>query len=290
MRQTSISLKYRLEYRLFRLASLIFGAMSVEAASGVSGWLWRHLAPLLGRHGRALRHLERALPASTRAEREAIARSMWENLGRTFGEAFHLERILSDGRLGVENADVFERWASQPGGKVACAGHLANWELAITGISRRGLKPWSIYQRVKNPLVEHDILAMRESLYTGGLVPKDPTLPRRFLRIVREGGTVGFLGDLRDPGGIAVPFFGQPAPSTTFPAILARSVEGPVLMVLMRRLPGVRFVLSHELIEVPVTADRKADIAVVTAAIQAAFERAIRAAPEQWMWAHRRWG
>ena len=290
MRQSSTSLKYRLEHRLFRLAALVLGAMSVEAASGVSGWLWRHLAPLFKRHRRALDHLARALPGLPAAERDAIARAMWENLGRTFGEAFHLERILADGRLSLENRDVFERWASRPGGKVACAGHLANWELAIAGISGRGLEPWSIYQRVKNPLVERDILAMRGFLYTGGLVAKDPTLPRRFLRIVREGGTVGFLGDLRDPGGIAVPFFGRPAPSTTFPAILARSVEGPVLMVCMRRLPGVRFVLSHELIDMPVTADRRSDIAIVTAAIQAAFERAIRAAPDQWMWAHRRWG
>ena len=59
----------------------------------------------------------------------------------------------------------------------------------------------------------------------------------------------------------------------------------------MRRLGrAARFVQSFELIDTPNTDDRKADIAATTILIQAAVERYIRDAPEQWMWAHRRWG
>jgi KDO2-lipid IV(A) lauroyltransferase len=35
--------------------------------------------------------------------------------------------------------------------------------------------------------------------------------------------------------------------------------------------------------------DRDADVKATTAAIQARFEQFVRSAPEQWMWAHRRW-
>jgi KDO2-lipid IV(A) lauroyltransferase len=267
MRRARTWLKYALESAGFRLAALVLGLMSVEVASGLSGWVWQRLAPLSRRHPRALAHLARAFPDKTAAERQAIATAMWNNIGRTFGEAFHLRAIADSDRVRFENLDVFERWASREGGKVACAGHLGNWELTILGISRRGLKPWSIYQRVKNP-----------------------ALTRSFMRLVREGGTIAFLSDLREFSGVEVPFFGIPAPSTTFPALLARSVDAPVLLVRMRRLPGVRFVISYELLERPNTPDRKADIENTTAQIQAAFERYIRDAPEQWMWAHRRWG
>ena len=109
------------------------------------------------------------------------------------------------------------------------------------------------------------------------------------MRVVRDGGTIGFLSDQRDNNGVTVPLFGKPAPSTTFPALLARTAGSPILMVRMRRLAGVRFVQSFELLEVPRTDDRQADVAVATAQIQAAFERYIRDAPEQWMWAHKRW-
>jgi KDO2-lipid IV(A) lauroyltransferase len=248
------------------------------------------MAPRLHRHERALGHLALAFPERTPADREAIARAMWDNLGRTFGEAFHLRKIVSSGRVRIETSEAFERWANREGGKVACAGHLGNWELAILGISQRGLKPWSIYQRIKNPYVDRQIARMRSFLYTGGLVQKNPALPRLFMRELRDGGTIGFLADQRDYSGVEVPFFGMPAPSTTFPALLARSVNAPILMVRMQRLPGVRFVQSFELIEMPVTDNRKTDVAEATAMIHAAFERYIRDAPEQWMWAHRRWG
>ena len=36
--------------------------------------------------------------------------------------------------------------------------------------------------------------------------------------------------------------------------------------------------------------DSDADILAATANLQAAFERSIREKPEQWMWAHQRWG
>ncbi|MCW6507270.1 hypothetical protein M8523_04470 [Hyphomicrobiales bacterium BP6-180914] len=263
--------------------------MKVETASRVSGSLWRHVAPMTHRHGRALGHLRDAFPEKTEAEREAIARAMWENLGRTFAESFHLKAIAASDRVRMENVELLQRWAARPGGKVACAGHLGNWELAILGIMQAGAQPWSIYRPMNNPLVDAEVLRMRSFLYTGGLEPKGPSIPRQFLKIVRDGGTIGFLSDQRENNGIVVSLFGKPAPSTTFPAMLARSIGAPILMVRMRRLPDVRFVQSFELLEIPETDDRKADIEAATLAIQQTFERYVRDAPDQWMWAHRRW-
>ena len=284
------AIRYLVEYLVFRTVGALFGALPVETASSLSGWLWRHGAPLLRRHRRALAHLARAFPEKTEAERNTIASDMWENLGRTFGESFHLEEIASSGRVTFENEAVLTTWASASGGKIACAGHLANWELAILGIAQHGAKPWSIYRAASNPLVDDAILRMRRPFYPGGLVPKGPSLPRQFMRVVRSGGTVAFLADQRDNGGIAVPLFGVPAPSTVFPALLARTIQAPILMVRVQRLPGVRFVQSFELLPTITTPDRQADIAATTALVQSAFERYIRAAPDQWMWAHRRWG
>ena len=51
-----------------------------------------------------------------------------------------------------------------------------------------------------------------------------------------------------------------------------------------------RFSLRIEKIEIPKTADRDADVRAATARAAGEFEEFIREAPEQWMWAHRRWG
>lgn len=282
--------RYRLEHLLFRAAGGLFRALGLERASGLSGAAWRLGAPLFKRHARALNHLALALPDTTPAEREAIVRTMWENLGRTFAEAFFLAEIAGSERVAIENQAAFDAWRAGPGGKVACAAHLANWELAIAPATMSGLRPWSIYKRLRNPLVDGDVHALRSHLYTGGLVPRDAGVSRQFLRVIRDGGTVGLLTDLRDGAGVPVPFFGRPAHTTTFPALLALSAGSPILVSCMRRISGVRFVQSYELVAVPDSGDRRADLLAVTAEVQAVFERFIRRWPEQWMWAHKRWG
>ena len=83
-----INLRHRIEYALFCCAAGLFSALPVETSSTLSGKMWRLVAPLLRRHRRALAHLRRAFPEKTEAERERIARDMWENLGRVFAEAF----------------------------------------------------------------------------------------------------------------------------------------------------------------------------------------------------------
>ena len=230
------------------------------------------------------------MPHKTAAEREAIVRDMWENLGRTFAEAFFLREIVAQGRITCDDRGALDAWLRQPGGKVACSAHLANWELAVAAALPEGLALWSIFQRLKNPYVDERLRTMRSFLYGGGLVAKADGVPRRFLRIVRDGGAVATLADLRDFTGVSVPFLGRPAPTTTFPALLAVSAGSPVLVCCMRRLPGVRFVQSFTLVALPDSGDRAADILAVTAAIQAEIGAFIDVWPEQWMWAHRRWG
>jgi KDO2-lipid IV(A) lauroyltransferase len=173
---------------------------------------------------------------------------------------------------------------------VICAPHFGNWELTVIGLVRPGLRPASLYQKIKNPYVDAYVVRTRAPHYPGGLLPKTPEATRRLMRHARNGGTVAFLADQRENRGIAVPFFGTPAPSTIFPALIARVNNAPLFAVHLVREPGVRFRFHIEEIPTRVTDDRDADIAFSTTALQAAFERVIRQAPEQWMWGQRRWG
>ena len=86
-----------------------------------------------------------------------------------------------------------------------------------------------------------------------------------------------------------VPFFGREAWSNPFPALIARSQGLPLYAARVRRLPDQRFSLRIEPVEVPNTGDRDADVRAATANLQLQFEAFVREAPEQWMWAHRRW-
>ena len=287
-RMTLIDLKYRLEYGVVRTLAWLVARLPLETASTLSGRIWRGVAPRLKRHQRALTHLAEAFPQMSEAERQRIACDMWEVLGRTFAEAFCLPQISASDRVDASALEVLHAYEGQ--GLVICAAHQGNWEVATMGLMRIGREPAGLYQRVKNPLVDAFVRDARAAYYPSGLFAKDPATPLRLMRLLKRGGCLAMLADLRESFGLKVPFFGREAPSTPFPALMARNLGIPLFAGRIVREPGVRFRLSVEKIEVPVTDDKEADILAATANLQAAFERSIRAHPEQWMWAHQRWG
>jgi Kdo2-lipid IVA lauroyltransferase/acyltransferase len=281
-------LRYRLEHIGFRAAQAAATSLPLEAVSLSSGVAWRLIAPRLHRQERALRNLALAYPELSDAERKRIAAGMWENLGRTFAESFHLKEIIAQKRIRFEPREQLEEIV-RGGPCVVCGLHLGNWELVAYASKLMGASFTGVYQRLNNPLVDEETRKLRAFLYEGGLLPKTPVSARALMKTAKSGGYPAFLADLRDDNGTAVPFFGAPALSTVFPALLARKAGLPLYAGAAFREPKVRFVIRAQRVDVPRTDDHAADAVAGTAALQAQFEAFIRQAPEQWMWAHRKW-
>jgi Kdo2-lipid IVA lauroyltransferase/acyltransferase len=282
--------RYALEDMAFGLAGWLLRVLPIESASWVSGRIWRILGPRIGslRHTRTLANLAAAYPGKSEAERTAIAADMWENLGRTFAETFRLAEIAASKRVTVVMAAEFP---PEPNARVICAAHQANWEIAVLGVPDAAkTRPAGVYQRIKNPRVDARVKKMRAFLYPGGLYPKSAATSRQLIRHAREDGTLAILADQRDFRGPRVRFFDRLAPSTPFPAMVARSLGLKLYAGEIIRKPHVHFEIRLIEIPVPQTQDRDADIFAATEALQAEFERSIRRHPEQWMWSHRRWG
>ena len=192
-----------------------------------SGLAWRLIAPRLHRQERALRNLKLAYPELSEAERKRIAGAMWENLGRTFGESFHLKTIAAEKRIRFEPLEQLEE-IIRGGPCVVCGMHLGNWELVAYASKLMGVPFSGVYQRLSNPLVDEESRKLRAFLYDGGLLPKTPVTARSLMKAAKSGGYPAFLADLRDDNGAVVPFFGRPALATVFPALLARRTGLPL--------------------------------------------------------------
>ncbi|WP_413987908.1 lysophospholipid acyltransferase family protein [Labrys okinawensis] len=283
-------LKYALEYMALRGLVGVLHLLPLDFASWLMGIAWRVVAPRLKRHERALRHLAAAYPEKSGAEIGRIARQMWMQLGRTFAESLMIERLLRANRIDDRTGPQLDAVKESGKGSVFVSMHTGNWELAITPTVARGLKAAGVYQRMKNPMVDDYVVLARYNRYPRGLLPKGSDIARKLMRIVREGGAVALLADLRDRRGVVVPFFGRPAPSTPFPALLARSSDAFLVAARVVRTNGVHFFIETQIVDVPRTIDREEDIEEATRRTHALFERWIREHPEQWMWAHRRWG
>ena len=281
-------LRYRLEYIVFRAAQAAATSLPLEAVSWSSGLAWRLIAPRLHRQERALRNLKLAYPELSEVERKRIAAGMWENLGRTFGESFRLKEIVAQKRVRFEPMEQLEE-IIRGGPCVVCGMHLGNWELVAYASKLMGVPFSGVYQRLSNPLVDEESRKLRAFLYDGGLLPKTPVTARSLMKAAKSGGYPAFLADLRDDNGAVVPFFGAPALATVIPALLARKTGLPLYAGAAFREPKVRFVIRGARIDIPHTNDPAADAVAGTAALHAQLEAFIRQAPEQWMWAHRKW-
>ena len=282
-------MRYRLEYALYRLFAGLMHLLPLEAASAFTGALFRWFAPFSKRHQRVMEQLKLAYTNMSEQEHAMIAQQSWETMGRIFAESFRINDILNSDRVIVEDFDAVYARVASCNGFVACTAHQGNWEIAAISLAKMGIKTAGIYQRLKNPFVDDLLRSQRTVLYPDGLFQKQHSTALSATKYVKGGGALSIMADLRERRGPKVPFFGQPAPSNPFPAMIAVTLNKPVFIAHVMREPGVRFKIKVTEIDVARSGDRDADILETTARIQAALETNIRTRPGEWMWSLGRW-
>ena len=100
---------------------------------------------------------------------------------------------------------------------------------------------------------------------------------------IRRGESVGMVAD-RDllHNGILVPFFGQPAPLPTGPALLAVETGLPIYVGAARRAPHLRYRGKLILVQMPAEGRLRERVTAITASIAEIFETLLADGPEQW--------
>jgi KDO2-lipid IV(A) lauroyltransferase len=295
-------LQFRLEYVVLRAVAGAVRLVPLDAATHLSAWCWRRLAPLINpkRHNRALDNLRIAFPEKSEEERKAIALKHWENLGRVMAETMRIDQLIADpSRLTIKNPEVFSRYSSKLGPIVGASLHMGNWELAIWPLTVAGADPACVYRTVNNPYVDRYVRYQRRDLYPGGLFGRGKVegdhgesqkTARLIMDYVRRGGRLGVVCDLYDRTGLPVPFFGKDARTVTIPAMIARRTGARIWMSRCMRVGNdSRFEIELKELRVPRTANHSDDVKWATAAMTRQFEEWVREMPEQWMWSNRRW-
>ena len=294
------TLRHRIEYGALRLALALARLLPIEWLAASGSFLVGTLGPRLRQNRRALSNLAIAFPEKSEAERQAIARAMWANMGRTFAETLVLDRLIADPtRLEIRDREVWAHKGAERGPIVGCTLHMGNWELAIRPFSLFGREPAGVYKPLDNPLIDAWLKETRSILFPAGLLGKgdrgdtDGTGQRTARALIdkaRSGGTLGFVADHFDRRGEPIPFLGRLARFTTAPAGIARHVGARVWLGRCLRVgTESRFRFDIREVPVPKTGDKKADALALTTSIFAVFEDWIRQHPEQWMWWNTRW-
>jgi Kdo2-lipid IVA lauroyltransferase/acyltransferase len=239
------------------------------------------------------RHLEWAFPDRTHAWRARTARSCYRHFGREAAVVFRSgawprERVLE--RTWMVGFGPFEEAAASGSGVVLLTGHLGNWEMGGAAIAARGVALDVVGKGMSNRRFQSHLFATRERL--GMRVIEMGDAPREALRSLAEGRVVALLGDQSAHGGdMLLPFFGRPAVTARGPAVFAIRSGAPIFVAFAIREAGrpQRYTVTFERLETERSGDLERDVRAVMIAYGAALEAAVRAAPDQYFWQHRRW-
>jgi KDO2-lipid IV(A) lauroyltransferase len=249
---------------------------------------------VLGRRRRiALDNLARAYPALPPRARARLARRASQHLGMTLVELARLLARPLDAtldRIYLEGVDHLRAAMAEHGRALLLTAHLGNWEL-LAAAHRLAGYPLSIVVRpLDTPWL--DTIAERLRRRTGvELIAKRGAL-RPVLDALRRGRMIGILMDQNAARreSVFVDFFGRRASTSRSIALLALRTRTPVIPVFARRNPdGRHTVMIHPPLPQPASNGAEAAVVELTARCTLAIERAIREAPEQWLWSHDRW-
>ncbi len=230
-------------------------------------------------------------PSGGKREAERIARASYEVFGRTYADMLRSDRIRGDmiwSAIDREGVTRVVEHASTGSGCILVSGHFGNWELFTIAASRLRENVGVIAGDQSNTRVGDAIVATRAK--NGVRTFSSKTGVRASIRFLRERGMLCTLMD-QDARrkGIFVPFLGLPASTHTGMLALAMR-EGMALFPIAILDQGAQ----ARVIEGPSWNAREGiseeeNLREGAELFSRFLEEQVRAHPEQYFWAHRRW-
>ena len=173
---------------------------------------------------------------------------------------------------------------------ILVTGHCGNWELLGYALAVIGYPMWAVARPLDNPLIDRWLRGIREARGMR-IITKWGATPL-IQDVLRTGGRLGFIAD-QNAGeqGLFVPFFGRLASSYKSIGLLAMHHDVPIIAGHARRI-GEKLKYELACIDAIMPEDwavQPDPLFYITARYNRAIEQMIRAAPEQYLWVHRRW-
>ncbi|MCP4698920.1 MAG: LpxL/LpxP family Kdo(2)-lipid IV(A) lauroyl/palmitoleoyl acyltransferase [Gammaproteobacteria bacterium] len=249
------------------------------------GWAAGYLAKR--RRHIAKVNLKLCFPELNDAERESLLRRHFVSVGKGMIE-FALAwwgpdtKLRSLGR--VEGLEYLQQALRRGKGVILLSAHFCSLEIGTRYLLMHQAVH-GVYRPHENPLIEHMMHQIRET-HVEKAIPRDAI--REMIRSLKGNNPIWFAPDQNygHKNSVFADFFGVPAATTTATARLARISGASVVPFFVRRLShcqGYMVTLLPALKDFPATSERES-----AEQINQVIEEAVRKAPEQYLWIHRR--
>jgi len=284
-------LDYSLLYLLFLLARPLPRSFLLAAGRGLGTFVWR----IVGfRRKVVLDNLRHAFSAEMdEQELRKLAHAFYRNLGMTLMEflAFPgMKKADFIDLVEINNKEHYTRLVDEGGGALLVSGHFGNWEMMGARVAAEGQKVSFIVKEQTNSRVDRIQNDIRNRAGIGTIRAGGSSI-REMIRALRRKELIGLVGDQdAGPEGYFTEFLGRQASVFRGTAYFAWKLKVPIITGFIFRQADGRHIME---VDAPFGADPDWDeetaVARLTEIHVARLEAAIRKAPEQYFWLHRRW-
>jgi len=249
------------------------------------------------KHRRIARiNLRIAFPEMGDAEAFRIIRKCYRQMGTSAAEFIHIPRmddayIREHFRIeGMEHLRQTMVERKQPA--MVMTGHFGNWEL-LSHVYGMTVAPAAFIVRPLKSAIFDRIVTERRELAGNTVIRKEDSA-KAVMKVLRQGLLVGILIDqnVSPRKGVLVDLFSRKAYTTYGIARLSLAMRAAIHTGFIFRDPKRKF--HHVLrfgppLAIDCDAPREEEVVRVTRRCNEELEKAIREAPDQWMWFQRRW-
>jgi KDO2-lipid IV(A) lauroyltransferase len=218
---------------------------------------------------------------------EAAAKEVFRSYARYWFESFHV-RVLSDEevikRFRMEGREHIDRAVGEGRGAVLALPHLGNWDVAGHWLHLQGYRMVAVAEQLR-PKALYELFYRHRVALGMEIVPlaERRALGEELARRLAANELLTLVADRALRGrGVNVEMFGATRPLPPGPAALSLSTGSPLLPAAIYDADGGWLCVIRPPISIEPTGDRRRDVAALTRALAAEFERAIAAAPTQW--------
>ncbi len=270
-----------LAFGLLRVTSLLPYVWQMAAGRALGRLAFRVAT---SRRRIASRNLRLCFPELDDDARARLLRAHFESLGMNIAEMgmswYRPQRLSPRVRLhGLEHLEAIGHRRV-----ILLTAHFAALEVSGVALTEAGIELDAVYREDRNPLANEMIRRGRERAARATI---EKANIRAMVRSLRAGVPVWYAPDqsYRRKQSETIPFFGVPAQTNTATSALARLADAAAVFLIPRRNADGTYDITFS----PPLEDFPSDDPVAdTVRIMGHIEDAIREAPEQYFWVHRR--
>lgn len=287
-------IRYFLEFILVIFFFLIFKIIGLKLSSKLGEVIGKYFGPLFRKKAIAKKNILIAFPNINETSIDQIIDDMWKNIGSIFGEYIHINKfsILDEemNKIVFTNKNNLQILKNNKKPIVFFSGHFANFELMAKCLRELEFNIGAIYRPLNNIFLNPIMEFIRKKYICSIQIEKGSAGTKKLIKHISANNPLALMIDQRLSSSIRVPFFSQPATTTTTPAQLSIKYDALLVPVFLKRLKNTNYeFFIEEPLVVKKTNNYEKDIFNITEIMNKKIEEFIKVDPANWLWSHDRW-